>query len=190
MSFAIDSQGAHHMLAIRTILHPTDFSAFAANAFHLSCSLARDYHAKLVILHVMAPPDIAFADGNVPDHTKFLLQELQEQLERANVSAGSLMIERRLEDGEPVGQILHVASEINADLIVMGTHGRTGLSRLLMGSVAEQIVRKSPCPVLTISGHCRNAAMAAPEAEIESRRAQSESVRISAAEPTLVPQPG
>jgi nucleotide-binding universal stress UspA family protein len=58
--------------------------------------------------------------------------------------------ERRLEEGDPVEAILRVAEEIGADLIVMGTHGRTGLSRLFMGSVAEQVLRRAPCPVLTL----------------------------------------
>jgi nucleotide-binding universal stress UspA family protein len=59
-------------------------------------------------------------------------------------------VERRLEEGLAVTEVLRVAQEVNADLIVMGTHGRTGLARLLMGSVAEQVLRKALCPVLTV----------------------------------------
>ena len=63
-----------------------------------------------------------------------------------------MCLEHRLEEGDPATMILNVAQETGAGLIVMGTHGRTGLERLLMGSVAEQVMRKAPCPVLTMRG--------------------------------------
>ena len=77
-------------------------------------------------------------------------EHLWQQLRSIQPSLPDITVEHRLERGEPALVILAVAQETGADLIVMGTHGRTGLRRLLMGSVAEQVVRKASCPVLTI----------------------------------------
>src|SRR5439155_22269948 len=74
---------------------------------------------------------------------------VRRQLNQLAVPPG-VLAERRLEEGDEAAQILRVADEAHANLIVMGTHGRTGLSRLLMGSVAEQVLRKATCPVLTV----------------------------------------
>jgi nucleotide-binding universal stress UspA family protein len=75
--------------------------------------------------------------------------EAQVKLDRMEPGP-SVLVERRLEEGDPIGEILRAAAEVPCDLIVMGTHGRTGLARLLMGSVAEEVVRKAPCPVVTV----------------------------------------
>ncbi|MCI0462243.1 MAG: universal stress protein [Gemmataceae bacterium] len=138
------------MLPIHTILHPTDFSDRSDYAFHLACALARDYGARLVLLHVTTAPTVVYGEGILPPDPELLLQEAREQLNRLEVPDGNVRAERRLEEGDPVTDTLRVAQEIHADLIVMGTHGRTGLGRLLMGSVAEQVVRKASCPVLTV----------------------------------------
>jgi nucleotide-binding universal stress UspA family protein len=139
------------MLPIHTILHPTDFSDRSENAFHLACSLARDYGARLVILHVVVPPMVVYGEGVVPPEPDLLLQEANDQLNRLPIPQEGIRTERRFQEGDSVAEILRVAQDINADLIVMGTHGRTGLARLLMGSVAEQVVRQASCPVLTVT---------------------------------------
>jgi len=77
------------------------------------------------------------------------LGEAEAELEQLQLP-DDIRAERRFARGDPAEQILRVANEIHADLIVMGTHGRTGLERLLMGSVAEQVLRQAPCPVLTV----------------------------------------
>lgn len=143
------------MLPIRTVLHPTDFSERSDNALQLACALARDYEARLVIVHVEATPTIVYGEGVVPPDPEILFQQAKEKLDRLRVADANLRVERRFEEGDPASVILRVAGEINADLIVLGTHGRTGLARLLMGSVAEQVVRKASCPVLTVTGHSR-----------------------------------
>jgi nucleotide-binding universal stress UspA family protein len=74
----------------------------------------------------------------------------REELQQFQVPDPNVPVDYRLEEGEPVSEILAVANQTSADLIVMGTHGRTGLGWLLMGSVAEQVVRQAPCPVLTV----------------------------------------
>lgn len=138
------------MLAIRTVLHPTDFSPRAEYAFRLAWALARDYQARLVLLHVAEPAPIIAGEGVVMPPTAIDLDELRRRLESVAAPEAGVPIERRVVEGETVAEILRVAEETKADLLVVGTHGRTGLGRLLMGSVAEQILRRAPCPVLTV----------------------------------------
>jgi nucleotide-binding universal stress UspA family protein len=139
------------MLTIRTILHPTDFSEYSQYAFQLAAALARDHGAHLVVLHVGITPIVAFGEGVLPVDTGALEQELGEKLAQIQAADPQVKVEHRLIMGpEPVAEILQTAAEEPCELIVMGTHGRTGLRRALMGSVAEQIVRKAPCPVLTV----------------------------------------
>jgi nucleotide-binding universal stress UspA family protein len=137
------------MLPIRRILHPTDFSERSQNAFRLACALARDYAVPLVVLHV-SPPYVVVGEGVIVNPSREDTEGLRAQLERVQAHDPRVVIEHRLIEGEPAGEILRVAREAGCGLIVMGTHGRTGLGRLLMGSVAEHVVRKAPCPVLTI----------------------------------------
>jgi len=139
------------MLAIRTILHPTDFSEQAEFAFRLAAALARDHGARLILLHVISGSAIVYGEGVVPPLSlEDDRERWEKELHQLGVSDPSVPVEHRLKDGDPVTEILAVAEQSSADLIVMGTHGRTGLERLLMGSVAEQVVRKAPCPVLTV----------------------------------------
>jgi nucleotide-binding universal stress UspA family protein len=138
------------MAPIHTILHPTDFSAQSGYALRLACSLARDYGAHLIVLHVADEPPIASAEGIMIPPPGDYLAEARADLQQHELPDAQVHAERRLERGEPVTEILRVADEVRADLIVMGTHGRTGLERLLMGSVAEQVVRQASCPVLTL----------------------------------------
>ena len=137
------------MLPIHTILHPTDFSDHSEYAHGVAGTLARDYGARLTVLHV-APTLMVYGQGVIPPDPELLSREAEEQLKRLKVPNDDVQIKRRLEKGDPATEITRVAEEIGADLIVMGTHGRTGLTRLLMGSVAEQVVRKATCPVLTV----------------------------------------
>jgi nucleotide-binding universal stress UspA family protein len=150
------------MAPIHTILHPTDFSEQAAYALQLACSLARDYGARLVVLHVFRPP-VVYGEGLIPPDLGSLKEEERDQLQRLQVPDVGVRAERRLADGDPAAETIRAARELGADLIVMGTHGRTGLGRLLMGSVAEQVVRKAPCPVLTVKTPLPEAAPAPAE---------------------------
>ena len=138
------------MLAIRTILHPTDFSGNSALAFRLACALARDYDARLIVLHVAAPPVVVYGEGVLPIPTEDYLGTLRDKLLEVQPHGPKIKVEHHLIEGEAATEILRAAEEMNADVIFMGTHGRTGLARLVMGSVAEQVVRRAPCPVLTI----------------------------------------
>ncbi len=151
------------MLAMRTILYPTDFSMDARPAFEVACALAGEGRGRLVVLHVERPP-LASLGGTTlvpPLPIEYDREKLWERLKDIQPLRAGIAVEHRLEYGDPATTILEVAQEISADLIVMGTHGRTGLRHLLMGSVAERVVRKAPCPVLTI----RNPAIVPPTLE-------------------------
>jgi len=139
------------MLHFHTIIHPTDFSASSANAFRYACALARDCEARLVVVHALEPavPMVGEA-GLVPYEIEELRIAANQQLHGLSASDPNVRLERVLRDGPAPGTILEVADEFGADLIVMGTHGRTGLSRMLMGSVAEMVMRRARCPVLTV----------------------------------------
>jgi nucleotide-binding universal stress UspA family protein len=142
------------MLGIKTILHATDFSPCSDLALQLAGALARDYRARLVILHVGRPP--VQPHGGVmtaapPLAEEWGRDELERQLRRRTVPDLDPAPDHRLEFADGAGdEILRVAAEAGCDLIVLGTHGRSGVGKLLLGSVAEQVVRRAPCPVLTV----------------------------------------
>jgi nucleotide-binding universal stress UspA family protein len=141
------------MNAIHNILHPTDFSPPAEYAFRLACSLAQDHGAHLLVLHVAPPPPPRFvgyhATGVSPQQAdERYFEDLRSSLRRLESPSPNVEVEHRLEEGDTATEILRVADESKCDLIVMGTHGRMGLSRLLLGSVAEQVLRRARCPVL------------------------------------------
>jgi len=138
------------VLPIHTILHPTDFSEQSRPAFDLACSLARDYGATLVVAHVAPPPLALPTEGVVLGPVFEDTAELRARLEQVRPADPRVAVRHRLTIGPPAEEILAAAEEEKADLIVMGTHGRGGLSRVLMGSVAEAVLRKAPCPVLTV----------------------------------------
>jgi nucleotide-binding universal stress UspA family protein len=136
--------------AIRVIVHPTDFSEHSEPALEVARRLASDHRARLVILHV-APPEIV-VDGRSAvaiDALVFRIP-LEETCERIPVRELIQPPEPRLVRGDAAAEILRATREVQGDLIVMGTHGRTGLGRLLMGSVAEKVLRGAECPVLTV----------------------------------------
>jgi nucleotide-binding universal stress UspA family protein len=134
---------------LRTILHPTDFSPHSKLAFELGCSLAKSNGARLVVLHVANPPVVIYDEKGAllpkVDYRAAARQQLA-----SLTSDTHLPVDCRVEEGEVVSAILRIADEISADLILMGSHGRTGLDRLLIGSVAEGVLRKAPCPVVLI----------------------------------------
>jgi len=133
----------------KKILFPTDFSSCSDAGLEQATALARDAGAKLLIVHVEEPP-AAYGGGEMyygmlePDNAAML------QMLAAVVPSDPLVAyEHRLVTGDPAEQIVELADQEHCDLIVLGTHGRTGFQRLLMGSVAEAVVRRANCPVLT-----------------------------------------
>jgi len=143
------------MLELPTILHPTDFSAPSDYAFRLACSLARDHRSRLIVLHVVAtlgPELVTFGEATSQLEPEAYRARLWADLRAIRPSDPASAVEYQLAEGDPAVEIVRVAAEAPASLVVMGTHGRTGLDRLLMGSVAEQVMRTAPCPVLTVKG--------------------------------------
>ena len=141
------------MTTIHVILHPTDFSAPSEHAFHLACALARDQRARLVALHILERPVIVYSGVAMAPPISLPVDQvkaLRAQLEQLQSPFPGIEVEHRLLEGDPVTAILQVADDLKCDLIVMGTHGRTGLGRLLIGSVAEQVLRNAKCPVLAM----------------------------------------
>jgi nucleotide-binding universal stress UspA family protein len=154
------------MLTIRTILHPTDFSDSSAAAFRLACSLAKERGARLLVLHVYPPP-IAHGEVVARRQPNGFHQQLWDELHSVQPEDPAVTVDYWLREGNPVAEILNLAGDEAADLIVLGTHGRTGLGRLLMGSVAEQVVRGAACPVLTVKvPHGEAAPPGAPAAAV------------------------
>src|SRR5262245_6192303 len=120
------------MLPIKVILHPTDFSEQARCGFQLVCALARDYGARLVLCHVNAPPPAVYGEfGIAPPEPGEAVGPLRERLANIKPPAETIPVERWVVEGHPPTEIVRLAEEVKADLIVMGTHGRTGLGRLL-----------------------------------------------------------
>lgn len=143
-------------MQIKTVLFPTDFSQGARAAMDYAVSLAQDYKAKLILLYVIQ--DISIAEWYIPSSISAadLVEDMQKSAEQemekwgSEVGANVAMVERIVTRGVPFVEIIRIAKEQNADLIVIGTHGRTGIDHMLFGSTAEKVVRKSPCPVLTV----------------------------------------
>lgn len=140
------------MLSITKILHPTDYSEASGPAFRVACSLARDFDAQLVICHVSPPPLSAVESGVLVEIPTGEAEEMRAKLEAVKPDNPRLRVTHKLLRGDPAAEIVRYAGESGADLIVVGTHGRGGVSRLLMGSVAEHVLRKAPCPVVTVRG--------------------------------------
>jgi nucleotide-binding universal stress UspA family protein len=138
------------VLPIRRILHPTDFSDLSRPAFELACSLARDFAAELVVVHVAPPPVAGVVEGITVELPTGWEDQARARLAQVKTTDPRVSVAHRLEQGDAAREIVRVATEVKADLIVLGTHGRGGLSRLLMGSVAEVVMRNAPCPVLTV----------------------------------------
>jgi nucleotide-binding universal stress UspA family protein len=137
------------VIGIQTILHPTDFSPSSEYAFRFARALARDQVARLIVLHI-GPKPLSALGAVPPLPEEYGRAELEKMLRKIQAPELKDRFETRLAFGEPVSEILNAAHSSRADLIVVGTHGRTGLGRLLMGSVAEQLLRQAPCPVVTV----------------------------------------
>jgi nucleotide-binding universal stress UspA family protein len=146
-------------MTIRKILVPTDFSAHSKEAQAWASDLAKRYDATLTLLHVYQPISYALPEGYVLPSAN-LLADLEVNLGRSLDEAGKQLaestgvkVDTSLLQGVPFAEIIRFAREGSYELIVLSTHGRTGLRHALLGSVAEKVVRKAPCPVLTVRPH-------------------------------------
>ncbi len=146
------------MMEFKRILAPTDFSAFGEVGLRAAAELASRVGARILLLHVVPEDELeALAGAHQPRHPVDLIYQdleaaLLDQFRRvvpAEVRRG-LAVEPAVTVGAPTMEIVRAAQLKGADVIVMGTHGRTGLARVVLGSVTEQVVRRAPCPVLTV----------------------------------------
>jgi nucleotide-binding universal stress UspA family protein len=130
------------------ILVPTDFSTASDAVLPQAEALAKQKSASLLILHVEEPP-LAYGSGELyyglPEPNS---ERILKMLEDVRPADPTVAFTHRLTMGDPAGEIVRIAAEEGVEMIVLGTHGRSGLTRMLMGSVAETVVRRAPCPVL------------------------------------------
>jgi len=146
------------MITLQRILFPTDFSELSLHALRYAVSFAEAYRAELHFLHVVDDASqywMPIGPNNVPvgPPPEELLALGREELRRflqTHLPSPAMPVVSEVRIGRPFLEIIGYAREHSIDLIVVGTHGRTGLRHVLLGSVAERVVRKSPCPVLTI----------------------------------------
>jgi nucleotide-binding universal stress UspA family protein len=129
------------------ILVPTDFSPASEACLQEAGALAKERGGSLFLLHVAQPPMTYGPGVGVPAADA---AQWAASLEQVAPPQADVPCQRRVVIGDPAAEIVSTAEQEGIDMIVMGTHGRTGLGRLLMGSVAEAVVRRAPCPVLTI----------------------------------------
>lgn len=147
------------MSRLRRILHPTDFSRASGAAFTRAVAMAKADRAQMLLVHVLAPPMPLAGEGYISPkvyddletsarrYAQKRLAALQARARKAGVKAVTL-----LADGVAHEQIARAAKAKKADLIVIGTHGRTGLAKFFLGSVASRVVAAAACPVLTVRG--------------------------------------
>ncbi len=145
------------MVKLQNILCPTDFSELSVGAINYAVLLAEAFAARLHLLHVvdqayqywMAMGPETFPVGPAPEE---LIKTATKQMEdfASQYVPEKLQASREIISGRPFLEIIRVAKEKKCDLIVIGTHGRGALSQVLLGSVAEKVVRKAPCPVLSV----------------------------------------
>ena len=146
---------------ITKILVPVDLSPHAERAFGYATGVARRFGAQVTLLHVVEDPFATGAWGPetyVPNAGELLREQIagaERQLTpwKDRPAAQGLAVTTAVITGRPAQSIIDYAASEGCDLIVMGTHGRTGLSHAVMGSVAERVVRKARCPVLTVRAH-------------------------------------
>lgn len=136
------------MTMLNKILAPTDFSDISAAGVRYACRLAKDMDAEVIIFNVDVLDESNRVDKReIEQHKKRLAEFVAEKV--ADAGAG-LKMRQVVDAGQPFGAIVDCAEKEGVDLIVMSSHGRTGLSRMLIGSVTDKILRGAPCPVLVV----------------------------------------
>ncbi len=144
------------MIRLKKVLLPTDFSDSARHAFTYGVSFAREYKADLVLLHVVENLTVGYASDLFPVPMAEVFQEIsgyaKAELARLGEEARGrgVSVEEQVVQGKPSAEIIRFAAENQIDMIVLGTHGKGMLDQALFGSTTERVVRRAPCPVLTV----------------------------------------
>lgn len=133
------------MIRVNHVIYPTDFSSYANQAYFHAVGLAETYRANLTVIHVFNPggPNAGMAVADAREYWRRQLEQVRPANPRIPVGHAFL-------EGDPATEIVGYAADAGADVIVLGTHGRTGVDRLVMGSVAERVMRNAPCSVLVV----------------------------------------
>jgi len=142
------------MIVLKKILVPTDFSEPSQNALRYAIELANKFESEVILLHVMGHlisgnPEMGLNMIPLSDVEQELTEQAKQHLEEVEFP-DTLQVQRELRHGSAFLEVIRCARENDVDLIVMGTHGRGVVAHVLLGSVAEKVVRKAPCPVLTV----------------------------------------
>ena len=136
--------------SLKRILHPTDFSPASVNALAWAIELAKQNQAELLLVHVLPPPTPIFeVESHARPQAESAMSDLKRKVKKENVSVKRLFLKGTISIDK---QIVRATKTLQADLIVMGTHGRTGVSRFLTGSVASRVIARAQCPVLIVRG--------------------------------------
>ncbi|MCF8267527.1 MAG: universal stress protein [Ignavibacteriales bacterium] len=144
------------MYEFKKILVPLDFSDYSKKALTFAVDFAMRFNSQITLLYVLEPmiypADLALGQITPPgmDHENLQFAEKELQKIQQTLIAGKIESEIIVAAGKPFFEINRTAQEINADLIIIATHGHTGVEHILFGSTAEKVVRKAPCPVLTL----------------------------------------
>ena len=145
------------MWLTKKILVPCDFAGSSRSACDVAAELAEKFRVPLTFIHVIPAPSLSYSSTPyvpAPEYTQFIEESARAALrdEAARFQGKGLAVETMLKIGAPWEEIIDAATRLDVGLIVMGTHGRRGLPRAILGSVAEKVVRLSPVPVLTVHG--------------------------------------
>jgi nucleotide-binding universal stress UspA family protein len=135
------------MIQVKKILYATDFSSYSNQAYFHAVALAENHGASLTIINVYTPEGGTLAGTTATEGDQHYWRSQLEQIRPVNAR---IPVQHVFLIGDPATEIVRYATDAGIDLIVMGTHGRTGLERLLMGSVAEKVMRGAPCSVLVV----------------------------------------
>ncbi|NOX65544.1 MAG: universal stress protein [Chlorobi bacterium] len=144
------------METIKKILVPIDFSDYSKKALQYTVKFANSFNAELFLIYVIEPiiypADLSMGQIVIPPSEVNMDEKAKSELEElAKTEIGdSLQYNIMVKTGKPFQEIIETAAEVDADLIIIATHGHTGVEHLLFGSTAEKVVRKAPCPVLTL----------------------------------------
>jgi len=141
---------------IKKILVPIDFSDYSKSALKYAVNLSKNFNAEMILIYVVEPviypPDFSMGQIAIPSvNTEWDERAKQEldKLAKAEIPSG-VAVRTLIKTGKPFIEIIETAGELDIDLIIIATHGRTGVEHILFGSTAEKVVRKAPCPVLTL----------------------------------------
>jgi nucleotide-binding universal stress UspA family protein len=144
------------MISMKRILVPIDFSEYSKKALRYAVAFARNFQSEIVLVYVVEPvvypADFSFGQVAVPSMERELFERGEEQLRKLIETEirGELPARSMVRSGKPFVEIIRAAAEEDVDLVIIATHGHGGIEHVLFGSTAEKVVRKAPCPVLTV----------------------------------------